>query len=171
MVVGIGSRVEEGTEPQFVQPGCTATPAKSQVGPDGPFSVEQPVEKRHIASLDGRLRRVHMQQRLQELQLGDCHEINPFDGHQHAPAGGERKASQTDGESGWVDPQRHECAPDGGRLAPIGLWIHRLSRFACGPANVPAKARSPLGKVMLRVHTCKKNVSAVGTTRIHGFVH
>jgi hypothetical protein len=34
-----------------------------------------------------------MLQCLQELQPGDCHEINPFDGHQHAPASGERKAS------------------------------------------------------------------------------
>jgi hypothetical protein len=34
-----------------------------------------------------------MLQCLQELQSGDYHENNPFDGHQHAPAGGKRKAS------------------------------------------------------------------------------
>jgi hypothetical protein len=69
----------------------------------------------------------------------ECHEINPFDGHQHAPAGGKRKASQTHGESAWMDPQRCQCAPGGGRLAPVGIRIHRLSRFAGGPASLPAR--------------------------------
>src|ERR1039458_9370852 len=40
-----------------------------------------------------------MLQCLQELQVGDYHEINPFDGHQHEPPSGERKASETHGKS------------------------------------------------------------------------
>ena len=68
-----------------------------------------------------------MLQHLQELHLGDCHEINPFDGYQYAPAGGERKAPQAHGEAAWVDPQRRQCASRRGRLAPLGIWIHRLS--------------------------------------------
>src|ERR1039458_6903792 len=67
------------------------------------------------------------------------YEINPFDGHQHAPAGGERKASQTHGESAWMDPQRRQCALGGGRLAPVRIWIHRLSRFTCGSASLPSR--------------------------------
>src|ERR1035441_1706212 len=75
---------------------------------------------------------------LQELQYGDCHEIKPFDGHQHAPPRGERKASQTHGDSAWVDPQRCQCAPGPGRLAPVGIWVSRLSRFACWPTGLPS---------------------------------
>ena len=104
---------------------------------------------------------------LQQLQLGDCDEINSFDGHQHAPASGKRKASQTHGESAWVDPQRRQCASGGGRLAPVGIWIHRLSRFACGPASLHSREHARcMGGHAAPPQLQEKRVGRSGTSQV-----
>src|SRR5580700_3984008 len=61
---------------------------------------------------------------LTTVTLLGCHEISPFDGHQYAPAGGERKAAQAHGEPAWLDSQRCKRAPGGGGPAPGGICIH-----------------------------------------------
>ena len=88
-------------------------------------------------------------------------EINPFDGHQHAPAGGERKASQTHGESARWTPSDAiaRLVEEGLRRAEFGFIAFRDS-----PAGRPACIQGStlaVWEVMLLVHSCKKSVSAV----------
>jgi hypothetical protein len=102
-----------------------------------------------------------MLQCLQELQPGDCHEINPFYGYQHASTGGERKASQTDGQSAWVDPQRRQCAPGGGRLAPVRIGFIDFRDSPVGRQVYIQGSTLAVWEVMLFVHSYKQSASAV----------